>query len=514
MNSVNKNAISVGLKEVFDKNAKETAFLANKDIAINIFSYSQVEQLIKQSAVWLTNKNLAEKRRVLTLLPNSVETMVISLSLFCLGVDLSPLPCTTTASELKNWAEMTQPDFCIVSDLLDDACREYLRNSGIAWHQISTDQSFDWLPKKTEKNLDFPMGSVDSQLLLATSGTTGEPKAMVINVGRLWKSAKAFTHFHQLDEKAERLRFWNYLPMSYLGGLFNLGLIPLSIGGSILIDETFSGATFLKFWNTIETQNINALWLVPTISRGILSFANRLSQEQLEKLKNNIKNIFIGTAPILLSEKEKIEKLFGTPCLENFGLSETTFISSEQLENVHARSESSVGSVMPSVSIKLKPLASDPDFQELYVKTPFLFEGYIDRSGKVSLMLDEEGYFPTGDLAHLDDRGQLILDGRIKDVIKKGGYFMSLKELERIAGNHESILEVAAVGVPHDFYGESAELHIVLKETAPENSLALFTKWFHENLTKHKWPEKILLCKTLPKTASGKVRKHLLVEKK
>lgn len=79
--------------------------------------------------------------------------------------------------------------------------------------------------------------------------------------------------FHDL--KDAQLRFWNYLPMSYLGGLFNLALIPLSTGGSLVIDETFSGKTFLQFWQTVERFDINAIWFVPTIARGLLSMAER-----------------------------------------------------------------------------------------------------------------------------------------------------------------------------------------------------------------------------------------------
>src|SRR3990167_10839401 len=111
------------------------------------------------------------------------------------------------------------------------------------------------------------------KLIVPSSGSTGEPKAIALGGDRLWASAKAFIHYHHIDSANTGLRFWNYLPMSYLGGLFNLTLIPLAAGGSIFIDSTFNGKTFLGFWAAIERYKIDSLWLVPSVLRGLLTLA-------------------------------------------------------------------------------------------------------------------------------------------------------------------------------------------------------------------------------------------------
>ena len=165
------------------------------------------------------------------------------------------------------------------------------------------------------------------KLIITTSGTTGAPKAILIDGDRLWSAGLAFLELHAL--KQSRLRFWNYLPMSYLGGLFNLALIPVASGGSFVVGEPFSGKTFLGFWQNIERYGVDALWMVPSIVRGLISLAERTKSLQPPP---PIRNCFLGTASITLSEKTKFRNLFGIEMLENYGLTETTFLTSEKIE--------------------------------------------------------------------------------------------------------------------------------------------------------------------------------------
>ncbi len=126
---------------------------------------------------------------------------------------------------------------------------------------------------QTGKELSWPEHNehiaiaAGGKIIMPSSGSTGEPKAIVLDADRLWLSASAFLKFHQLEN--QQMRFWNYLPMSYLGGLFNLSLIPLAAGGSIYIDDIFNGKTFLTFWQLLNDLKLNTLWLVPTILRGL-----------------------------------------------------------------------------------------------------------------------------------------------------------------------------------------------------------------------------------------------------
>src|SRR5262249_46106212 len=141
------------------------------------------------------------------------------------------------------------------------------------------------------------------RLLLTSSGSTGEPKAMVIDTDSLWSSGLAFLNYHGFVTREDR--FWNLLPMSYLGGLFNLGLIPLAAGSTIIVSEPFSGKTFLSFWQMVEAHDISVLWLVPTMVRGLLAIAERTGAHEVVKAHRRVRASFLGTAPIDLPTKER-----------------------------------------------------------------------------------------------------------------------------------------------------------------------------------------------------------------
>ena len=134
------------------------------------------------------------------------------------------------------------------------AIAEILRADAVPTTSINLAEPLAWLPATANK----PARPARSgRLLLKTSGTTGEPKAMVFDINRLWSSGCAFLRHHDfIDADA---RFLNNLPMSYLGGLFNLGLIPLAVGGSFVVAQPFSGTSFLSFWQNVEHFGINVL---------------------------------------------------------------------------------------------------------------------------------------------------------------------------------------------------------------------------------------------------------------
>ncbi|MCW5679421.1 MAG: long-chain fatty acid--CoA ligase [Xanthobacteraceae bacterium] len=371
-------------------------------------------------------------------------------------------------------------------------------------------RDFNWLPPAREGNRK---AHAAGRLYLTTSGSTGEPKAMVFSIDTLWRSAKAFLAAHPTASNDSR--FYNFLPMSYLGGLFNLGLIPIASKGSVVVAESFSGRSFLDFWQNVERFEVNVLWLVPTIARGLLTLAERTGRHQLASINGAVKFGFIGTAPIDLETKNRFESTFGIPILENFALSETTFISSETLTNKDSRVAGSVGQRLPYVDIDFRPIAKadedSEDFKssEILVRTPFFFLGYLKHDGSIESPLDANGFMATGDVGHLDDEGRLIIEGRYRDIIKKGGYFIALLEIENLAKTNPSVEEVAAVKVSHNFYGEDSVLLVRFKPNSTIN-IDQFGQWLRQNLVKYKWPERILAVDEFPRTQSGKIRKHLI----
>lgn len=494
--NIHKNLFFSYLSDAAENHPKRIAILDTHKRTLN---YQQLENAIKEKQRWLTATGLRPGNAIVALLPNAIETIILFLASMRAGLIYAPLPCTATLPEIIRWKKITKATVCLVAHSINENIQTQI--STLSWKtMIITIGGTSYLDEVG----NVPAES-DGALVMPSSGSTGEPKAILISFARLFSAANAFLSFHHLEKTP--IRFWNYLPMSYLGGLFNLTLIPLSSGGSIFVDEAFSGKTFLGFWETIERHAINALWLVPSILRGLLLLAKRVGQSRHYPA---IPVCFLGTAPISLDEKKEFEKIFSILPLENYGLSETTFITSEKKETTLQSIEKSVGIVMPNVEIKFR-INPENNSPEVLVKTPFLMLGYLTENGLLPPNLDEDGFIATGDYGELIDN-QLKLTGRYRDIIKKGGVLVLLCEIENTVRNYPDIIDVAAVGIEHPFYGESFNLYISISDRVVDQASFVRTlkDWLHKQIAKEKWPENVIVCQHIPKTTSGKIQKHLL----
>jgi acyl-CoA synthetase (AMP-forming)/AMP-acid ligase II len=467
------------------------------------FTYEEIDGLVDRNLKWLEGLGIVSGARIGALLPNSIEMLVLFLSCLRGGYGFAPLAVDSTKPETANWSRLLRPWLCIHDESAPRGILEGLDETGAQKIPISIDGRFSFL--SDEKSSRRMPGSL---LFFYTSGTTGAPKAIVINGDTLWSSGHAFARNHGFDFN-RRFCIWNYLPHSYIAGLYNMALIPMSVGGTVIVDDAFGAKTFLGFWQTVKRFRINVLWFIPTIVRGILALDDKGGEPC--GYGTLVDKAFIGTAPIDLSTKRGFEKRYGIPLMENFALSETLFITSEFDGEDEFRQEGSVGRCLPEVKIRLIPVDDDGNdgLFEILVDSPYLAEGYLGLDGRIKLDL-QDGFFPTGDLGYLDSNGRLVLTGRRREIIKKGGYLVALREIEVLALSHPGVVETAAVAITHPFYGESYNLWIKLKTGEPVMRLTEIRSYIFNSLARHKWPQDVILLETFPVTRSGKIRKFML----
>lgn len=477
------------------------------------FSYSNLGTFTARCQRLLARHGLQPGDTVISLLPNSADAIFAFLAALNSGIGFAPLPPDATQRDIARALTLLKPRLCFAADGLSPLLIALLRDAGVVTVAVAIEPGLGWLA--ADEGAPLTSAPHAARIFLSTSGSTGEPKAMVIDADRLWSSGRAFIARHSfVDENA---RFYNILPVSYLGGLFNLCLIPLAAGGSFVIAEAFSGRSMLGFWQGVEQHEVNVLWAVPSMVRALLSIAERTKRSGSPAPK--LRGCFLGTATIDLATKEKFQQFVGVPVVENYALSETTFLTTESMDDHLERSSGSVGAVLPYVGLRFSPVsdrdegaAGEPP-TEIRVRSPFLFLGYLGENGTIQLPADEDGYFPTGDLGHLADGVVLVLDGRVREVIKKGGFFVSLREIEAIAQEHAAVEEAAAIPIPHEFYGEGYRLLITLKAGADAaRTDAEFGAWLRDRVVRHKWPDSIAIVSQFPRTASGKIRKNVLAQ--
>lgn len=347
----------------------------------------------------------------------------------------------------------------------------------------------------------------DIAFTMYTSGSTGCPKGINIRLGGLLGNGALFCERMGLDADS---RFYNILAMTYLGGLYNLMLIPILAEGSFVLDMVFGPTNMHGFWEMVREHQINTLWFSPTMLSMLLMLEG---EEDLSHLKADIRLALCGMAPLPVGLKKRFEERFGFPLYENYGLSETTFVCTSH--PALAQKPGSVGLPLDGVSVTVldnegRPVPTGHEGQ-IGVQTPYLMAGY-EKSEPIEKTLERNGgYFLTGDLGHLDEDGELFITDRAKDLIIRGGVNISPKAIEDVVYGLQAVQEAAVVGVPHPIYGEEVALVLKLREAWRDRvSIEEVRKFCDANIAFFQRPKLITFIDEIPKGATGKIQKNVL----
>ena len=354
----------------------------------------------------------------------------------------------------------------------------------------------------TDQAIEIRMEDQDLMTIFFTSGTTGQPKGVCHTAAQMIQNALAFNRLTGLDET---VRMLHVMPIGYMAGFLNTILCPLLAGGSIILAPQCSPSSALHFWNPAMEHQANAIWLTPTMASLVARLCR--SEQTAAWVRENIKYAFIGTAPLLDLIRKAFEEKFGIPCLESYGMSEVLFVSC-QIPNDSTGRNGSVGKRLDS--IQLENRTAEGYTQSLWVHSPYALKGYLQPNQQMESPL-EQGWLPTGDCGHLDENGNLFITGRYKDLIICGGMNISPRALEERLSEHENIQEVAVVGKPDAFWGEIPVAFLVVRCRTGFDLKTLDT-FCCRTVAPEALPKEYHVVSELPRSGTGKIQKHKLLE--
>lgn len=465
-------------------------------------------------------EELPKGARVALLLGNSSAFAKLYFGCLYAGIVTVPVNPTLGPDEIAFIVRHSDASWLVVSpETAALADRDAARAAGLTLRLLEDGRRGEpvqdlerWEPELAGTTLE-PFDGVapdDTLTIVYTSGTTARPVGVVHRISSLVDNARLFNTTVGIGPEN---RFYGILAMTYLGGYYNLLLLPYVAAASVVLSDVFNAASALTFWSTAEKHGVNTLWVVPTIMSILLELDR--SETGATWARRAVRLALVGTAPLAPTTRRAFEQRYGVRLYENYALSETTFLTTNRPGDDIA--PGSVGRPLEQVALRIVrdegTEASTGEEGEIQVRTPFLMERYhTDSPDRAGLPLIG-GWFPTGDLGRLDEHGELFVTGRKKDMIIRGGVNISPAAIEQLVQEHHSVLECAVVGIAHALYGEDVAAAIrIAKGAEPERVRDEVVDLCRRRLGPSRRPAHVIVLEDFPRTSSGKVQKRFLRE--
>ncbi len=348
-----------------------------------------------------------------------------------------------------------------------------------------------------------PVASGDITQVQFTSGTTGAPKGVRLHHrGLVGMSATAV----ELMELAQPPTWLNVIPLFHIGGSGLSTFGPIAALGTQVLAERFTVQGALDL---IETERVTIMGSVPTMLVDLLAHPERAHRDI-----SSLEVVMSGGAPVSPRLVQEIERELDVRFVVAFGQTECHgHITQTRPQDSATLKAETVGRPLPHVEVKI----ADPESGEtvgigiageVWARSPFLMDGYLDDPETTSRALTEDGFLRTGDLCTMDEAGYLRVVGRLKDQICRGGENISPGEIEAVLETHPAVGQAAVIGLPDERWGEIVAAFVRPQGEAPSSDD--LTTWTSDRLAAYKVPSRWFVVDELPMTPSGKIQKHVL----
>jgi len=461
-------------------------------------SYGQLRQQVDALGRTLSQLGLGRGDRIAMALPNGLEVIASFLAASTVGT-AAPLNPAYTRDEFQFYLEDTGARALIVPPKDGDEARAAAGDQVlIVEAECDADGRVQFSSTGSAGDLRsavYPEPD-DIALILHTSGTTSRPKRVPLSHANLLTSARNVAETYRLTSADVSLCV---MPLFHVHGLVASTLATLCTGGTVVVPPKFNP---LSFWVTVRDYRATWYSAVPTIHQVLLSRA-KTKPSGAEQLRF-IRSCSAALAPQTMSD---IEERFGVPILEAYGMTEAAHQMASNPLPPAARKGGSVGRGT-AVEIAILDEAGQQLPQgtvgEVSIKGPNVFRGY-EGNPEANAESFANGWFRTGDQGYLDDGGYLMLVGRLKELINRGGEKISPREIDDTLLTHPAVGEAVCFGIPHRVYGEAVAAAVVLKADVKESDLIAHCRL---SLSDFKCPTVVYIVDSIPRTATGKIQRR------
>jgi malonyl-CoA/methylmalonyl-CoA synthetase len=341
----------------------------------------------------------------------------------------------------------------------------------------------------------------DLAAILYTSGTTGRSKGAMLTHGNLVSNARVLRDYWGWQPGDVLI---HALPIFHVHGLFVAAHGALLNGSQMIWFSRFDPKATIA-----RLADATVFMGVPTLYTRLLAEAS-LTPDACAHMR-----LFIsGSAPLQVETFDAWRERTGHTILERYGMSETVMLTSNPYrEQAGERRRGTVGFPLPGVQVRVHDDAGVPcplgEIGSIEVKGPNVFKGYWRMPEKTEEEFTDDGWFKTGDVGKIDERGYVTIVGRSKDLVITGGYNVYPAEVEGFINELPGVAESAVVGLPHPDFGEGVVAMVVPKPGSELDGSAIVAA-LKGRIANFKVPKQVFVVTELPRNTMGKVQKNLL----
>jgi acyl-CoA synthetase (AMP-forming)/AMP-acid ligase II len=468
-----------------------------------IVTYGQLAERVERLAGCLAAAGVRRGDRVAFTLPNGPDVVQILLAITVLGAAAAPLNPAYTQSEYVFYLTDIAPRLLLMPASMPEAAVGAARSCSVT--VLTVQAGADGPPALfvAEKELQPVAGFVrgepgDAGVVLHTSGTTSQPKQVPLAQRNLMASTRTIAAHYSLGPTDVS---FCVMPLFHVHGLVASTFAALAGGGSVIVPRRF---TPRGFWP--QAREHGATWLSagPTLHQMILDRADEAGPPATLRFARSCSS---ALSPALL---ERAERGYGVPMLEAYGMTEASHQMASNPLPPGARVPGSVGVATGTdigIADKGGNLLAQGSPGEVVIRGPGVMAGYANNPAATAEAFFGD-WFRTGDRGVLRD-GYLYLEGRLKEMILRGGENISPAEVEQVLLSHPAVRDAVCFGVADEKYGELVSAAVTLSAEASAKEL---TDHCRESLAAFKVPVSIHVLEQIPRTATGKIQRRRVAE--
>jgi fatty-acyl-CoA synthase len=491
------------------------------------FSYEQYGNRVNQLSNALLDMGVGQGDRVAFLGPNCHRLLEAYYGVVQIGAILLPLNIRLLPADFAYILDDAGASVLFVDgDLrhLVDPIRSELRElrrvvlmtdgaPAADWEGESYEELMD--PASTDRPRQPEMGENDVCELFYTSGTTGRPKGVMLTHRNVFFNAVNFTIGLGLRDRDVQL---HTIPLFHANGWGTPHALTW-VGGTHVMIKRFEPE---RVFELIEDEGVTLAAMVPTMVNMLLN-----SPELADYDLSSLDRLAVGGAASPPAFVGAVEETLGCTYVASYGMTETSPVLTFATIKDHLRDtpeerqqalKAKAGLPVPAVDLRVvdeagRDVEGDGEaIGEVVVRSNVVMSGYWGDTEASGAMVDEDGWFHTGDMATMDEEGYILIADRKKDIIISGGENISSLEVERTLYSHPAVLEAAVIAVPHEFWGEVPKAIVALK---PEHNATAeeIIQHCREHLASYKVPKEVDFVEELPKGGTGKILKTALKER-